>query len=95
MGWANWARHCDGVRYSPAACKIQQNYKQLPVGAKFVFGVNIPAKRPLEWNKRNNKQEQAQQQVGTSGAPRSCEAPNKTPGGTFRPGAIRECQFHE
>jgi hypothetical protein len=73
-------------RHRPAACKIQQNYNLLPHRAEFAFAFNVPAKRPLEQNKRDNKQEQAQKQAGTSTARRSCEAPNKTPGGTIPAG---------
>src|ERR1700676_588479 len=69
-----------------AACKIQQICKRLPRRTELAFGFNTPPKRPLERNKRNYKQEQAQQQGETSGRTpepqRPCEPPNKTPGGT-------------
>jgi hypothetical protein len=60
------------------ACKIQQNYKLLPHRGGFAFGFNTTAKRPLEWNKRSNKPEQAEEQVKEQARRK---APNKTPGG--------------
>jgi hypothetical protein len=79
---------------APAACKIQQICKLLPHRTKFAFGFNAPTKRPLEWNKRNNKPEQVQQQAGTS-ATRIVRVKHQTkrPAGRSRPGAIREFQF--
>jgi hypothetical protein len=78
-----------------AACKIQQICKLLRHRAEFAFAFNAPAKRPLEWNKRDNKQEQAQQQAGTSVAAVRVRHQTKRPAEQFRPGAIREFQFPE
>jgi hypothetical protein len=65
------------------ACKIQQDYKLLPHRGGFAFGFNTPAKRPLEWNKRNNKPEQAEEQVKEQARRK---APSKTPGGKIPAG---------
>jgi hypothetical protein len=59
--------------------KVQQNYKPLPHRGRFAFGFNTAAKRPLEWNKRNNKPEQVKEQARR-------KVSSKTPGGKIPAG---------
>jgi hypothetical protein len=47
------------------------------------LGFNTTAKRPLEWNKRNNKPDQAEEQVKEQAGRK---AHSKTPGGKIPAG---------